>query len=236
MKPLLRVVLIVDAVLLAAFGVLFLLTPWASLYDALQLVRTQPTLIGQAFGFVLIGLGWLAAHAAFEGALTAPVGKIVGHVNWIVGVLMLVWLIGLHTPAMTGFGELVAGAIGVCMILLGLGGVRVARTVRRRDKALARQAAAAGGPPRREPPSFAKPAYVTEPRVEAPARPLEDVQATRAAVAPVQAQPAGGAAVASAPVAPSAPVARPAAAVPADAARNAARDEAAGSTQPPLHG
>ena len=103
MKPLLRVVLIVDALLLAAFGVLFLLTPWASLYDALQLVRPQPTLVGQAFGFVLIGLGWLAAHAAFDGALTASIGKVIGHVNWMLGVLMLVWLIGLHTPAMTGF-------------------------------------------------------------------------------------------------------------------------------------
>jgi hypothetical protein len=221
MKPLLRVVLIVDAVLLAAFGVLFLLTPWASLYDALQLVRAQPTLVGQAFGFVLIGLGWLAAHAAFDGALTAPVGKVVGHVNWIVGVLMLVWLIGLHTPAMTGFGELVAGAIGACMIVLGLGGVRVARNVKRRDKALALEAAAAAkaaaaAPERREPASFAQPAYVGTPRVDAPARPLSDVKATAAPV-----QPVGVASTA----------------VSTDAARNAARDEAAGSTtKPPLHG
>lgn len=221
MKPLLRVVLIVDAVLLAAFGVLFLLTPWASLYDALQLVRTQPTLVGQAFGFVLIGLGWLAAHAAFDGTLTAPIGKVIGHVNWIVGVLMLVWLIGLHTPAMTGFGELVAGVIGACMIVLGLGGVRVARNVRRRDKALALEAAAAakaaGTSERREPVSFARPAYVAGPRVDAPARPLADVKATHATVVPTQ--PAGASTTVS-----------------ADAARDAARDEAAGSTQPPLHG
>ena len=220
MKPLLRVVLIVDAVLLAAFGVLFLLTPWASLYDALQLVRTQPTLVGQAFGFVLIGLGWLAVHAAFDGALTAPVGKVIGHVNWIVGVLMLVWLIGLHTPAMTGFGELVAGAIGACMIVLGLGGVRVARDVKRRDKALALEAAAAAkaatAPERHEPVSFAQPAYAGKPRVDAPARPLSEVKATAAPVQPVG---VAGAAAST------------------DAARNAARDDAAGSTtQPPFHG
>ena len=225
MKPLLRVVLIVDAVLLAAFGVLFLLTPWASLYEGLQLVRTQPTLVGQAFGFVLIGLGWLAAHAAFDGALTAPIGKVVGHVNWIVGVLMLVWLIGLHTPAMTGFGELVAGALGALMIVIGLGGVRVARTVRRRDKALALEAAtaakAAAMAERREPVSFAKPAYVAEPRVEAPARPLADVAPVRAAVAPPTTAAGAGATTT---------------AVSVEEARRAARDEAAGSTQPPLRG
>jgi len=195
MKPLLRVVLIVDALLLLGCGVLFLLTPWTALYDALQLVRPQPTLIGQAFGFVLIGLAWLAAHAAYDGALTATIGKVVGHVNWIVGVLTLVWLIGLHTPAMTGFGELVAGALGVALIVLGLGGVRVAREVRRRDRALAAEAAAAANaaraPAPTEPVSFAKPAYVAEPGV---------------------------------------------ASVSVDDARNAARDEAAGSTHPPLHG
>jgi hypothetical protein len=220
MKPLLRVVLIVDALLLVAFGVLFLLTPWTSLYDALQLVRPQPTLIGQAFGFVLIGLGWLAAHAAFDGALTAAIGKVVGHVNWVIGVLMLVWLIGLHTPAMTGFGELVAGALGACMIVLGLGGVRVARTVRRRDKTLAQEAAvAARMPERREPAGFAKPVYVAGSPVDAPARPLADVAVARAAM------PASSPAVGKASTAAT-----------AQEARNAARDEAAGSTQPPLHG
>ncbi|HEY1611227.1 MAG TPA: hypothetical protein VGG24_18325 [Paraburkholderia sp.] len=227
MKPLLRVVLIADALLLIAFGVLFLLTPWASLYDALQLVRTQPTLVGQAFGFVLIGLGWLAAQAAFEGALTAPVGKVVGHVNWIVGVLMLVWLIGLHNPAMTGFGELVAGALGALMIVLGLGGVRVARTVRRRDRALALEAAAVakapGAPVRSEPVSLATPAYVAEPRVAAPARPAPDVMATRATVVPPPSTVGVGTTTAGS-------------VDDTHRARNAARDEAAGSTKPPLHG
>jgi len=227
MKPLLRVVLIVDALFLLAFGVLFLLTPWAALYDALQLVRPQPTLIGQAFGFVLIGLAWLAAHAAFEGALTAAIGKVVGHVNWIIGVLMLIWLIGLHTPPMNGFGELIAGALGAWMIVLGLGGVRLSRTVRRRDKALALEAAtAAKARQRREPADFAKPAYVVEPRVETPARPVAGVTPGRAAVA---AQPVAGATTVTATTTTTTIDAR-------SDARDAARDDAAGSTRPPLHG
>jgi hypothetical protein len=92
MKPLLRAVLIIDALLLLAFGLLFLLTPWTSLYNALQLVQTEPTLVGQGLGIALIGLAWLAFHASIDGALTATVSKVVGHVNWLTGLLMLVWL------------------------------------------------------------------------------------------------------------------------------------------------
>ena len=54
MKPLLRAVLVIDALLLLAFGLLFLLTPWTSLYNALQLTQVQPALVGQGFGFALL--------------------------------------------------------------------------------------------------------------------------------------------------------------------------------------
>ncbi|MGF6955399.1 hypothetical protein [Paraburkholderia youngii] len=134
MKPLLRVVLILDALVLLAFGLLFVLTPWTSLYDALQLVPTEPMLVGQAFGVALIGLAWLALHASFDGALTSTVAKVVGHVHWLIGVLMLVWLLGLHTPSLTGFGQMVAVLAGVALVVIGLGGVRLSGVVRRREK------------------------------------------------------------------------------------------------------
>ncbi|MFT4066381.1 hypothetical protein [Paraburkholderia sp.] len=134
MKPLLRVVLILDALVLLAFGLLFLLTPWASLYNNLQLVPTQPALVGQAFGVALIGLAWLAVHASFDGALTSTVAKVVGHVHWLSGVLMLVWLLGLRTPSLTGFGQIVSVLAGVVLVVIGLGGVRLAGAVRRREK------------------------------------------------------------------------------------------------------
>ena len=117
MKPLLRAVLVVDALLLLGFGLLFLLTPWTSLYDALLLVQTQPALVGQAFGVALVGLAWLALHASFDGALTSSVARAVGHVNWLTGVLMLVWLLGLHTPSLNGFGQIVAVLTGVVLLL-----------------------------------------------------------------------------------------------------------------------
>jgi hypothetical protein len=143
MKPLLRAVLIIDALLLLAFGVLFLLTPWTSLYNALQLVQTQPTLVGQGLGIALIGLAWLAFHASIDGALTSTVAKVVGHVNWLTGLLMVVWLIGMHRPELTGFGQLVAVLTGVLLVVLGLGGVRLSRTVRRRERLRLAEVAAA---------------------------------------------------------------------------------------------
>jgi hypothetical protein len=143
MKPLLRAILIIDALLLLAFGLLLLLTPWTSLYNALQLVQTEPALVGQGLGIALIGLAWLAFHASIDGALTTTVAKVVGHVNWLMGLLMLVWLIGLHRPELTGFGQLVAGAAGVVLVVVGLGGVRLSRTVRRRERLRITEAAAA---------------------------------------------------------------------------------------------
>lgn len=143
MKPFLRAILIIDALLLLAFGLLFLLTPWTSLYNALQLVQTEPTLVGQGLGVALIGLAWLAFHASIDGALTTTVAKVVGHVNWLTGLLMLVWLIGLHRPELTGFGQLVAVLAGVVLVVVGLGGVRLARVVRRRERLRVTEAAAA---------------------------------------------------------------------------------------------
>lgn len=232
MKPLLRIVLIVDALTLLGFGVLFLLTPWTSLYNALQLVQAQPALIGQAFGVVLIGFAWLALRGAIDGALTATVGRTAGHVNWIAGVLMLVWLIGLHEPRLTGFGQLAAGAVGVWLIIVGLGGARLAGAVKQRDRVLAseaaaqeREARAAAKARRDEPVVYAKPVFAGE--------------KTAPAVEPVVVEPLAPAA----PVAPAAgsttvphPVAEAAGSTEAADARLTARDEAADAPRPPLRG
>ncbi|KAF1034066.1 MAG: hypothetical protein GAK33_05908 [Burkholderia lata] len=143
MKPLLRAVLIVDAVLLLAFGVLFVLTPWQSLFNALQLASVQPAMLGQAFGIALLGLAWLAFHAAFNGDLTAPVARSVGHVVWLTGALTIVWSIGTGSgPALAAAGRVLSAVAGAALIVLGLGGVRLASAVRRREKAQALEASA----------------------------------------------------------------------------------------------
>ncbi|NPT60644.1 hypothetical protein [Paraburkholderia elongata] len=242
MKPLLRAVLILDALLLLAFGLLFLLTPWTSLYNALLLVQTQPALVGQGFGVALIGLAWLALHASIDGALTSTVAKVVGHVNWLTGVLMLVWLLGLHTPALTGFGQIIAVLTGVVLLVVGLGGVRLSGAVRRREKVRLGEAAAAERAEKQAAKDAAKdaankrdsaratagfPAYRAEPVVE-PVMPVTQP------VSPVSAAPLHS--VVDEPgLTASERAARAETAAARDDARNAAAD-APGAPRPPFHG
>ena len=235
MKPLLRAVLIIDALLLLAFGLLFLLTPWTSLYNALQLVQTQPALAGQGFGVALIGLAWLALHASIDGALTSTVAKVVGHVNWLTGVLMLVWLVGLHTPALTGFGQIVAVLTGVVLLVIGLGGVRLSGAVRRREKGRLAEAAAAGRAERQATKDAARdagnkrePGRVTAGVPVYPAEPVvEPVLPVTRPVSPVSAAPVHQV-VGEPGLTASERTAR-------DEARNAAADTP-GAPRPPFHG
>jgi hypothetical protein len=143
MKPLLRAVLVINALIFLAFGVLFLLTPWTALWASMHLVTVQPPFIGQLFGVALIGIAWLAVHAAIDGALTATAAKVSGHVEWLSGLVMMVWLLGLRTPELTGFGQVIAALTGVGMLVLGLGSVRLSGAVRRRERAALAGAAAA---------------------------------------------------------------------------------------------
>ncbi|AFQ47878.1 hypothetical protein [Burkholderia cepacia] len=170
MKPLLRAVLIVDAVLLLAFGVLFVLTPWQALFNALQLANIQPAMLGQAFGIALLGLAWLAFHAAVNGELTAPVARVVGHVNWLIGVLTVVWSFGTgNGPALAAAGRVLSAMAGVALIVLGIGGVRLASAVRRREKAQALEAR--GAQRQAEPAPASAPQQRVEPVVSRPAAP-----------------------------------------------------------------
>jgi hypothetical protein len=143
MKALLRGVLVINALIFLGFGGLFLLSPWVGSWSAMHLVDVQPVFVGPLFGIALVGLSWLAFHAAIDGALTATAAKVTGHVEWLSGVVVLVWLVRSHTPAMTSFGQVVAALIGVAMLVLGLGSVRLAGAVRRRDRAALAGAAAA---------------------------------------------------------------------------------------------
>jgi len=170
MKPLLRAVLIVDAMLLLGFGVLFVLTPWQALFNALQLANIQPAMLGQAFGIALLGLAWLAFHAAINGELTTPVARVVGHVNWLIGVLTVVWSFGTgNGPALAAAGRVLSAMAGIALIVLGLGGVRLASAVRRREKALVLEARDAKRPV--EPAPASAPQQRVEPVVGRPVAP-----------------------------------------------------------------
>ncbi|MDN7905314.1 hypothetical protein QZM18_14500 [Burkholderia diffusa] len=180
MKPLLRAVLIVDAVLLLAFGVLFVLTPWQALFNALQLANIQPAMLGQAFGIALLGLAWLAFHAAVNGDLTAPVARAVGHVNWLIGVLAVVWSFGTgNGPALAAAGRVLSAMAGVALIVLGVGGVRLASAVRRREKAQALEGRDVKRPVEPAPVSTQQPRV--EPVVSRPVAPSAPAAATSSA-------------------------------------------------------
>jgi hypothetical protein len=143
MKPLLRAVLVINALIFLTYGALFLLTPWTALFDAMHLVSVQPAFVGQLFGIALLGLAWLALHAAIDGALTVTVAKVSGHVEWLSGLVMMVWLLGLHKPEISGFGQVVTALAGVVMLVLGFGSVRLSGVVRRRERAALAGAVAA---------------------------------------------------------------------------------------------
>ncbi|CAK1334701.1 hypothetical protein J2A69_07625 [Burkholderia pseudomallei] len=217
MKPLLRAVLLIDAVLLAAFGVLFVLTPWKALYDALQLVTVDPAMVGQAFGIALLGLAWLSVHAAFNGDLTAGVARAVGHVNWLTGVVMLVWLLAVRSPQLSSFGQFVSVVAGAVLLVIGFGGVRLAAAVRRREKA---QAADARGASKR----------AAQPVMEPPAAARIEPGVSRVSTAP--GAPAAASAARAAPAAVNAGTAAATPAAREDAAPSALGDAARPPSQP----
>ncbi|MDG0024126.1 hypothetical protein [Trinickia sp. Y13] len=145
MKPLLRAVLILDAGLYLSSGAVLLLTPLAGVQRALQLTAIEPAMVGQMLGLALLGLAWLSLRGAVDGAMTIAVAKIVGHVTWLAGALVLVWTLAPpHTLWFPALGIVPNLLVGGLLVVIGLGGVRFAQAVRRREIAKAAQAAAKG--------------------------------------------------------------------------------------------
>jgi hypothetical protein len=228
MKPLLRAVLILDALLFFAFGGLFLLTPWTSLYGALHLAAIEPALAGQLFGLALLGLGWLALYGVINGAITAAAARIVGHVTWLTGIVILVWLIALRTSLALAWGALATALAGAALLIVGLAGVRLAGAVRRRDKAATAAHVAKAREPERVGASYpaagaARPVEPTMATAEPAVRTIDPVKGS-----PVKAAVRPSVEPAAAPLSPSQQVAR-------DEARDAAAD-LPGSPRPPFHG
>ncbi|MGN6082909.1 hypothetical protein [Trinickia sp.] len=145
MKPLLRAVLIVDAGLYLSSGAALLLSPLAGVQRALQLTPIEPAMAGQMLGLALLGLAWLSLRGAVDGAMTVGVAKIVGHVTWLAGALVLAWTVGPHTLWLPPLGIVPNLLIGGLLVIVGLGGARFAGAVRRREIDKAAQAAQAAG-------------------------------------------------------------------------------------------
>ena len=144
MKPLLRAVLIVDAGLYLSSGAALLLSPLSGVQRALLLTSIEPAMVGQMLGLALLGLAWLSLRGALDGAMTVGAAKIVGHVTWLAGALVLAWTIGPHALWLPALGIVPNLLIGAFLVVIGLGGARFAGAVRRREIGKAAQAAGNG--------------------------------------------------------------------------------------------
>jgi hypothetical protein len=143
MKPLLRAFLAVDAVIVLLFGLLFVCTPWWPAVAPLKDFASSPALIGQLLGVVLLGLSFLQAYAAANGALSVPVGRITGHTMWIAALVVLVWLVAIRFPVLEGRGLVIGPAVGIALLVLGLIQARLGGAVSSRERREAEGAASA---------------------------------------------------------------------------------------------
>lgn len=145
MKPLLRTLLAINGGVALLFGLVGLLTPWlADISAPLAAFASVPAMIGQLLGVALIAFAALQFHAMADGALTGAVARIVGHMMWLMGVVLLVWELALGQPVVAGNGRLVATLMGIGLLFLGLVQARLGGMVRARERRLARGAISAG--------------------------------------------------------------------------------------------
>jgi len=182
MKPLLRAVLIADAVLYLGAGVVLLLTPLRAIYGMLPLVAIEPAMAGQLFGLALVALAWFALRGAAHGASTIGVARAIGHLTWVAGVFVLIWALAFHSLWMPAFGVVINVIAAIGLVIVGLAGARLAAATRRRECALEAERAQA----KRGVPVGAVPAPV-----EPVLRPAEPADAGPGAMArPADASPA----------------------------------------------
>jgi hypothetical protein len=142
MKAMLRTVLFLDAALNLALGVLLIASFWSSLYAAIEVPAPSPVLYAQALGVAFIGVAWLQWHATVNGQLTSTVAKVTGHINWVTGAFVLGWLIS-GQLAVTGGGKLLMPALGAVLLVVGAILVKLASSVRTKERVQAAQHAGA---------------------------------------------------------------------------------------------
>ncbi|MBP0618750.1 hypothetical protein [Cupriavidus consociatus] len=135
MKVLLRAVLFFDALVDLLLGVLLLMSPFTTLYAALQLPQPQPALFGQLLGVALVGLSVLLWQAAFNGQLTVPVARTAGYVNLASAMLIIAWMVFLELP-LEGAGKIWLPTMAVVLLFFAAVQIPAAKRVRVRERQL----------------------------------------------------------------------------------------------------
>ncbi|AGW90623.1 MULTISPECIES: hypothetical protein [Cupriavidus] len=150
MKVLLRAVLFFDALVDLLLGILLLMSPFTTLYAALQLPQPQPALFGQLLGVALVGLSVLLWQAAFNGQLTVPVARTAGYVNLASALLIIGWMVFLELP-LEGAGKIWLPTIAVVLAFFAVVQIPAARRVRERERQLKMERALQEQETRKEP-------------------------------------------------------------------------------------
>ncbi|TWG79745.1 hypothetical protein L602_000600001450 [Cupriavidus gilardii J11] len=140
MKVLLRTVLFFDALFDLGLALVLLVSPFATLYAALQLPPAEPALYGQLLGLALLGFAWLLGQAAFRGDLTLPVARMAGPVNLASALLIAAWLVVFDLPVQ-GAGRIWLALLAAMLAFFALVQMPLAKRLRmrQREEALRRE-------------------------------------------------------------------------------------------------
>jgi len=133
MKVLLRAVLFFDALLDLLLGILLLMSPFTTLYAALQLPQPQPALFGQLLGVATIGLSWLLFQATINGQLTVAVARTTGYVNLVSALLVAAWTLFLDMPVQ-GAGKIWLLTLAAVLVFFAIVQIPAAKKVRLRER------------------------------------------------------------------------------------------------------
>ena len=138
MKVLLRAVLFFDALLDLLLGILLLMSPFTTLYAALQVPQPQPALFGQLLGVATIGMAWLLFMATINGQLTVTVARTAGYINLASAILIAAWTLMLDMPVQTS-GKVWLPTMAAMLLFFAIVQIPSAKKVRLRERAQAQQ-------------------------------------------------------------------------------------------------
>lgn len=122
-------VLRIDAVLGVVFGAVMLAATWEGLYDALEIPQPRPWVYAQIGGAALIGLSWIAWHAAKDPAQTRLVAQGAAIVDIGAFVIIAVWVFSddVGIPSSGSLGSWIFDITAVALVVLGILSARAFR-------------------------------------------------------------------------------------------------------------
>lgn len=123
-------VLRINAGLSVVLGALMLSATWSGLYDALEIPQPRPWVYAQILGAALLGLAWIAWHAASDVAQTRVVAQGLAIVDLAAFAIIAVWLFS-DDVGIPSSGSLGSWIFDITAVVIAVLGVLEARAFRR---------------------------------------------------------------------------------------------------------